>query len=1124
MNSDEAILLESLAVLLSVAEELRKHDLRTVRAGDLHYEDADAALDALQLVRDQCNILEDAIRSGRTKGKGPSTAVRAAEDWPRDASNSSLNTIADISRDSVTQPPDIAATQAHLDSTALSHAPASLPSAIDPAADHALQERNAALRSGYASASLLYGRQPNFRSTVPEIPRVADAPPSATVPYDASPMEIPAGVPIEPVIINAGKGKDAVHDAQKFQPVNASNVDTNQMYIAHTEIRADPNQDMSIGLKPGDKLQIVMTMDDGVTALGTNLATGSTGTFPLSHVCLESEWKAASAISVAAQQVTSSALASSYDYSSRSALPAAPPNPVPSSSSSNTFIAPGKYVAIVSHQATSDIEVSFKIGDEIEVISATDDGDMVFGLHLPTKSEGIFRASQLKRLDDASEDKSRHMTQNLMSQGSYHPFDAGMYVAQPANSTDDDGGYFRPRQASQSRSFGAPRAQDDIPSGIPIMPRSASLRSQQQPTSPIDSLPSRLPSLHSPTLDAKSSPSSSRSIDITAPPLTPRGESRPQSSTPLDSAHPRPHSAAALGIDRDSVLALIAAFQEDNAAAYKLYVQNAVPLKEEGKPVPAAMNMELMKQLTENMAQYNWDVEEQERRLRENAAAVPQTSTSTDGVHPGPSEGGAGKGQVVVPPRRKSLEGVEVVQAKMEVGTSSGAGPSVLETPPLPPPIQITDLPSPKTEKPSPSPMTPTPPPVAPLAPSPASEAAQRKSVDVAVERRAAAQAVVDELCETEQHYREELQVFVDHWMTPITTNPHLPKMEMGYIFRNMRELLALSTKVAAQLAEASRRFGEERVLVGNCFLEHVEEWNIYIKYVENFSQAKKTIRKFEEVGGVGGEAFVEALKACQKHPESKRNDIEHYMILPVQRISRYWLLLQRLKKYTDESDPSYEMVEVAEQYMFQIGSVLDHAKRRDDETHRMFEIVLEVEGCPANIISYTQRRYVSEWECRSDHPLTHHATPSQPPAIIPQRQRGDSNAGAKDPNRRVKLFLFSDCFLQCGVRRGREVGVAGKKYDFGVRVDLEGVVVEEGRAKDFTTTLRKTVMQLSQRKAHMANRRNRGETLSGAESAVGGSRRENVEAMDGGMVGRGNSGGISFVDDLVLDELYNKG
>ena len=57
--------------------------------------------------------------------------------------------------------------------------------------------------------------------------------------------------------------------------------------------------------------------------------------------------------------------------------------------------------------------------------------------------------------------------------------------------------------------------------------------------------------------------------------------------------------------------------------------------------------------------------------------------------------------------------------------------------------------------------------------------------------------------------------------------------------------------------------------------------------------------------------------------------------------------------------------VEVAEQYMFQIGSVLDHAKRRDDESHRMFEIVLEVDGCPVR-----QDIYLPIDGCLFHHPI----------------------------------------------------------------------------------------------------------------------------------------------------------
>ncbi|KAJ3055365.1 hypothetical protein HK097_010710 [Rhizophlyctis rosea] len=88
--------------------------------------------------------------------------------------------------------------------------------------------------------------------------------------------------------------------------------------------------------------------------------------------------------------------------------------------------------------------------------------------------------------------------------------------------------------------------------------------------------------------------------------------------------------------------------------------------------------------------------------------------------------------------------------------------------------------------------------------------------------------------------------------------------MEVSHIFRNIPELLALGLKVAKQLEKAAQNLQTDRSLIGNVFLDHVEEWNVYIKYVENFSRAKKTIRKLEEHPGPVGEAFTEALKVWQ--------------------------------------------------------------------------------------------------------------------------------------------------------------------------------------------------------------------------------------------------------------------
>src|SRR5690348_8824078 len=42
--------------------------------------------------------------------------------------------------------------------------------------------------------------------------------------------------------------------------------------------------------------------------------------------------------------------------------------------------------------------------------------------------------------------------------------------------------------------------------------------------------------------------------------------------------------------------------------------------------------------------------------------------------------------------------------------------------------------------------------------------------------------------------------------------------------------------------------------------------------------------------------------------------------------------------------------IDVADQFMFQLGGMLDFEKRRDDETYRMFEIAQEVKGFPVRV------------------------------------------------------------------------------------------------------------------------------------------------------------------------------
>ncbi|KAJ3145003.1 Protein T2 [Geranomyces variabilis] len=421
--------------------------------------------------------------------------------------------------------------------------------------------------------------------------------------------------------------------------------------------------------------------------------------------------------------------------------------------------------------------------------------------------------------------------------------------------------------------------------------------------------------------------------------------------------------------------------EEENDIVYREYWDTTGTLKAGGKPVPLSMNLKLMKDLTSNIARQGFHTDNTEERLRERAAwadaadLASQQSSQQSWQHQAPG-----------------------------IPRSIGSHPAYAGGPARPSIIRPHSHPAPHPHpglSPAPLPTPPVP------SHSPA-------ALELASRRRAVVLEVINELRYTEERYANDLRTLVDHIMRPLLDeNVVARRADVDNIFKNVPELARLAECVARELDDAARVFDTDPFAVGPVFLKHVEEWNYYVKYVENYAMAKKTIRRLED-SRTGGEAFKQFLEKCRRKPECNRVDLSGFLILPIQRISRYWLLLQRLRKHCDQNDPAHETIEVAEQYMLQMGSMLDYAKRRDDDIHRMFEIAAEVENFPTNLISFTQRRFVKDFEVE------------------------DCSDG-----KRAVVFLFSDCFLVCGVRKPKDVA-KGKKFDLRERFEVVATVMGE--------------------------------------------------------------------------------
>ena len=64
--------------------------------------------------------------------------------------------------------------------------------------------------------------------------------------------------------------------------------------------------------------------------------------------------------------------------------------------------------------------------------------------------------------------------------------------------------------------------------------------------------------------------------------------------------------------------------------------------------------------------------------------------------------------------------------------------------------------------------------------------------------------------------------------------------------------------------------------------------WKVYLKFVDNYSAAKEAIRRSDE-----NPRFMAFAEECLKNKDTNGQKLGDYLILPIQRVTRYALLLQ---------------------------------------------------------------------------------------------------------------------------------------------------------------------------------------------------------------------------------------
>ncbi|XP_038576800.1 guanine nucleotide exchange factor DBS isoform X2 [Micropterus salmoides] len=179
---------------------------------------------------------------------------------------------------------------------------------------------------------------------------------------------------------------------------------------------------------------------------------------------------------------------------------------------------------------------------------------------------------------------------------------------------------------------------------------------------------------------------------------------------------------------------------------------------------------------------------------------------------------------------------------------------------------------------------------------------------------------VMNELLETERAYVEELLCVLQGYasemdnpaMVHLIPTPLQNKKEV--LFGNMPEIYHFHKRTFLRELE---QYTDCPELVGRCFLERMTDLQIYEKYCHNKPRSESLWRQCSDC------AF---FQECQKKLEHKLG-LDSYLLKPVQRITKYQLLLKEMLKYSKSCEGAVDLQEA-------LTSILGILKAVNDSMH----------------------------------------------------------------------------------------------------------------------------------------------------------------------------------------------
>nr|CAH7740527.1 unnamed protein product [Callosobruchus chinensis] len=157
----------------------------------------------------------------------------------------------------------------------------------------------------------------------------------------------------------------------------------------------------------------------------------------------------------------------------------------------------------------------------------------------------------------------------------------------------------------------------------------------------------------------------------------------------------------------------------------------------------------------------------------------------------------------------------------------------------------------------------------------------------------------IREFIKTEKTYVKDLEIVHEVFELPLRKSKIISKEDIDSIFLNWQEIIHCNKT----FLEAFLKAYNTSEIIGDVISEHVPKMTAYVTFCGKQLESAALLQKLTETSV----AFKELMKRCQSNHLTKGMPLSSFLIKPMQRITRYPLMISNILVNTDKEHSDYQ-------------------------------------------------------------------------------------------------------------------------------------------------------------------------------------------------------------------------